>query len=475
MDAPQGVRGLTAHIEPEAKGVEAMAQMIRASGKAYSVFDAARAVLASGDRFHAKLKLAPESDTKFTLVKSDGSIFLSRDEAFAYLLQSDLLDHFYRVEQIELEEPKGNFTSIAICGMTGTQLGPPSHHAYQTTLHKIHREHFWNMPFEDYKRRVRTEATPEAVEKWKASQKHGTHWVDIITQVPEGTEPQRFKSRAEMEADFRKRHAEALLSEATDTTISGSIPKNHLSPALYNALRRAVDEARTHLLATAQQLCAGFEQLGLKLFKRRGGKLWVSRIRPRALEPGVVLSDRIAKMLEVVKAKPGIPVKQLVEIIAPSEAEVPAAPKEKTKSVKEEKPVAEAPLAEVSTADTAITDVVVIEETKTESAIIPEVEAPAATQPPAKAAAPLVQLKVEQVNALKDLHWLNSEGYVIEYADGIVFIGVTEPPPAKPKPVKAALEIVLPEEVAIAEVEAPPVVPSIVDQIEAPPSPLSDE
>ena len=394
--------------------------MIRSAGKSYSVFDAARLVLTSGDRFHVRLTLAPESNLKFTIIAAEPAVFLSRDEALSHLLHSDILDHFYRAEDVELEEPKGNFTSVAICGMTGELLGPPSHHAYQTTLHKIHRERFANMPFEDYKRRVRTDATPEAVEKWKESQKRSRQWVDIITQLPEGTEPKRFKSRTEMEADFRKHHAEPLLSEAMETVIAGNIPKERLSPALYNALRRAVDEARKHLLSTAQLLCTGFEKQGLKLFKRRGGKLWVSRTRPRTLEQGVVLSDRIAKMLEVIKAKPGISVKQLVEIIAPAEiieagkAEVAesAIPAAEAAPVEEAEPVSEVP-ATGETSDTVETPVVA-----PKPAVVKEVVP--------------VKLSAEQMNALKNLHWLNSEGYVIEYADGIVFIGVNEPPPAKP-------------------------------------------
>ena len=67
------------------------------------------------------------------------------------------------------------------------------------------------------------------------------------------------------------------------------------------------------------------------------------------------------------------------------------------------------------------------------------------------------ELSVEQLNALKDLHWLNSEGYVIEYADGLVFIGVTDPPPAKPKAVKAAPVKILPEENASAKTEETPI------------------
>jgi hypothetical protein len=362
--------------------------MIRAAGKSYSVFDAAKLVLSSGDRFDVAFSLDAPGAPKFTTVPADGSVWLSRDEAMAHLMQSDAAASCYRAETIDLEEPKGNFTSVAVCGLSGEMLGPPNHHSYQTALHRIHREKFFEMPFEDFKRRVRTDSTPEAVEKWKESQKHGTQWVDIKVETPEGEEPRRFKSRAEMEAHFRSHHAETLLGETARATVPGNIPKKLLSPGLYFALRKAVDEARKHLLGIAQQLCAGFEKHGLKLFKRRGGKLWVSRTRPRLLDSSVVLSDRVAKIIEHVKAKPGIQMKELIERVAPGGAEEP-------------------PVAQPS---------------------------PDAAPPADAAPSPHDQ---ERIQVLKDLHWLNSEGYLIEYSDGAVFIGVIEPPPAKPKPAKA--------------------------------------
>lgn len=400
-----------------------MAQMIRTAGKAYSVFDAAKLVLASGDRFRVSFALAAETNAKFSVIPADSSVWVSREEAMAHLIQSDVLNQYYRQDEIELEEPKGNFTSIAICGMSGELLGPPSHHSYQSTLHKIHRERFYNLHLEDYKRRIRTDNSPEIIEKWKESQKRGQQWTDLKAEVPEGGEAPKFKSRAEMESHFRTHHAETLITEAAQVMVAGNIPKKNLSPGLYHALRKGVDEARKHLLPTAQQLCGGFEKQGLKLFKRRGGKLWVSRVRPRLLETGVVLSDRIAKMLEIIKAKPGIKVKPLLEAIAPSAATT-------------EKP-----------------------------AVSEEAQAAPSAETPVAASA---EASSEQLQVLKDLHWLNSEGYVIEYSDGIVFIGVNEPPPAKPKAVKPvaveATEKVEPEEVvAVTEEAETPAAPEVTD------------
>lgn len=409
-EGPKPVVGLKVQVEPEGRATEAMAAMIRTAGKAYSVFDAARLVLASGDRFHLKFALPVDSPQKLYAIVADSSLWLSKEEALSHFLHSEALKEFYRTEEVELEEPKGNFTSIGICGMSGELLGPPSHHSYQSTLHKLHRERFSNLPFEEYKRRVRTDNSPEAIEKWKASQKHSVQWVWLKGEVAEGEEPVRLKSRTEMETHFRKNHADGLVSEVTEVTIAGNIPKHLLSTALYLHLRGAVDEARKHLLQTAQLLCSGFEHHGLKLFKRRGGKLWVSRIRPRALDAGVVLSDRINKILELVKIKPGIHTKELIETIAPSA------------------PVAEAAPVVAAVAEEA-TPAVVAEE---------GAEAPPAAAPEVVAKTP--ELNSDQVQVLKDIHWLNSEGYVIEYADGVVFPGVTEPPPAKPK--KAPAEVV---------------------------------
>lgn len=408
-------------------------------------------MLQSGDRYHVKFSVPATSAVKLCTIPADGSVWLSREEAVAHFLHSEGIKEFYRVENIELEEPKGVFNSIAVCGMTGEILGPTSHHSYQTSLHRIHRERFSDMRFEDYKRRVRTENTPEIIEKWKESQKHGQVWIYLTPSLEEGAEPLKLKSRAEMEAHFRKTHAQNLVHETNDAWVAGNIPKKNLAPSLYHALRRAVEDARKHLLPVAQLLCTGFEGQGLKLFKRRGGKLWVSRTRPKALDNSVVLSDRIAKLVELIKAKPGIATKDLVELVAPSgpKAEIKEVPAPAESAPAPEPQAEEAPASEVvdATSESAT------EATQETSPEATAAEA-SATEAVSEAAAPAgPQWTDDQLHALQDLHWLNSEGYVIEYSDGIVFIGVTEPPPPKPKASKQQ-SATTPAAPGTAEVEA---------------------
>ena len=367
-------------IEPEEKSAEALANHIRTSGHAFSMFDAARLVLAGGDRFHARFTCAPER-TSGLFMSADGGLFLTRDEATQHLLRSGALETFYRSEEIELEEPKGDFKSVGICGFSGELIAPPNHHSFQSTIIRLHRERFSNMPLEDYKRRIRVESDPELVTKWKENQKKGMRWIWLKDQPAEGAEPTTLNSRAEMESHFRRMHGDDAVKEVREALVIGNIDKSKLSHVLHILLRNAVETARKHLFEMSQKLGGNFERRGLKLFKRRAGKLFVCRVKPKAVDSGLVFSARVTKILEVLKGKSGIMLHDLVEAICPS-------------------PPAEAPAEGETPIKTAPTD--------------------------------------EQITVIKDIRWLANEGYVIEYSDGMVFLGVQGEPQTPKAAVPAA-------------------------------------
>ncbi|WP_395716342.1 hypothetical protein [Prosthecobacter sp.] len=356
-------------IYPDDKAVDALASHVRQSGHAFSMFDASRLVLAGGDRFVVRYRCAEERPTGLFNVPGDGSLFLTRDEALAHVLRGAALDEFYRAEDIELEAPKGEFQSVAVCGMSGEIIAPPSHHSYQTGLIRLHRERFANMPFEDFKRRVKVEANPELVAKWKEQMSKGRRWVCLKLETPEGGEPVSFNSRADMEAHFRRTFGNDAVIEVREANVHGNIDKQKLSPALFIMLRQAVDAARKHLFEISQKLGAGLERRGLKLFKRRAGKQFVCRVKPRAVENGMVFSDRLADIVKILKDNHGMTMQALVEAIMPSPPPMdgadPNAPKQPTEG---------------------------------------------------------------QLGVIKDIRWLANEGYVIEYSDGMVFLGVQGEP-----------------------------------------------
>ncbi len=374
-------------VHPDDKSLESLSAYIRSTGHAFSLFDVARLVLADGERFGVRFLCEDSRAQPLIRVPADGSLFLTRDEALRHVLSSSALETWYRVEEIELEEPKGNFPSVAICGLSGELLGPASHHSFQTAIIRLHRERYANMPLEDYKRRIRTEADPELVQKWKDQQRKAVRWIPLTPEDGGEEAPAPLSTRHDMETHFRRHHGEQAIAETRDVTVPGSIDKKQISPALFILLRQAVESARKHLFEMSQKLSAGFDRRGLKTFKRRAGKMFVCRVRPRAIDPSTVFAERLTAIVERLKNAPGgLQVTALVKSLAPDTEPAPPAAEESNETNK---------AAPADAAATALND--------------------------------------DQVATLKDLRWLANEGYIIEYSDGLVCLGVQGEHPA-PKP-----------------------------------------
>lgn len=419
-DRPQIPTGIKVTVEPEDKAIDALSQHVKSQSRAFSLFDAARLVLAGPERHRVKVECEAERLIGLFKVTSDGALFETREEALRYLLRSpEASAAYYSMEEVEIEEPKGVFANVAVCGMSGEVLGPTSHHSYQTTLKRLHNERYGHMPFEEYRRRVRVESSPELIEKWKEQQRKATKWTWLKGEVVEGQEPVSFTSRNEYETHFRRVHGDELVQEVREAVVHATAKREQLSPGLGRLLRRHIEEAKKHLFELSQKIAHGLDRRGLKLFKRRGGKMFVSRVKPRAIDPGVVFTPRISTIVEHIKNEPGIQTAKLAEQLAP---------------VAKEEPVAAAAPVE------------------------------------GEAEAPVKQLTEDQKGLLVDLHWLADEGYVIAYSDGALFLGVQGEPPHHSSEAKAAAAQA-PKDEASAEAQSTEAAPEATETAE----PASEE
>jgi hypothetical protein len=128
----------------------------------------------------------------------DDTLWLSEDAAVHHVLDRHF-STFYRPERTKIDPPKGTYTFVAQCGMSGAILGPPNYHDYQNQLRKLHAERFSRMPFEAFKAKVRIVKDEETVKKWFEEQSWKTEFVCL--NVPE---PLKVGTRAEVEAHFRQ-------------------------------------------------------------------------------------------------------------------------------------------------------------------------------------------------------------------------------------------------------------------------------
>jgi hypothetical protein len=387
---------------PEERGVESLARQIKMTGRAYPLFEIAQMILQKPER-HAvvfDIKKNPEGQPiqPLFVCALDDTLWLSEAESIAHVLRKHF-GTFYQAERTPTEPPKGKYTFVAQCGMSGTILGPPNYHDYQNQLRKLHNERFSKMPFEVYKSRVRIVRDEEVVKKWVDDQSWKTEY--LCLNMPE---PLRLPNMDEVEKHFRETHKENIIKPVESHTLNGSAARNLRSPDLVRLVRSVTEDQRRFPLQIATVLSQQFASHGLQFFKVNKTITHVAVARPHYLDLALIpVSEGVKRILEFIDTHPKSNRRQLIETLAPSPPEPPA-----PQPAPEGQPAAQAPTAGPTPEQTAV---------------------------------------------ISDLHWLIHQGHVIEFANGILETAkkpILRPPkPEKQKPAESA-----PTGAAVAEATA---------------------
>ena len=367
------------------------------SGRAYPLFDIARLILQKPERhqvmFSVKKKDGAVVQPLFVCALDD-SIWLSEDAAIGHVLNKHFAT-FYQTERTPTEPPKGKYTFVAQCGMSGVILGPPNYHDYQNQLRKLHAERFSRMPFEMFKSRVKIVRDEETIKKWVDEQSFKTEYACL--NVPEAT---RLASREAVDKHFRETHKEAIIKSVESHTIGGNAARNLREPGLVRLVRQGWEDQRRFPLQLATTLSQKFAGFGLQFFKVNKTVTHVSVARPHYLDLETTpVSEGVKRIVDFINATPKCTRRKLIEALAPTPKAGPAAP---------------APVAPAEGNAPAA-----------EPAAAPAPAAPANPEPTA-----------EQTALIADLHWLIHQGHVIEFANGIMETA-KKPVPKPPKPAKA--------------------------------------
>lgn len=436
MPAP----GIKAGIEPSRPAIEGLTKHIKETLRAFPLADLAKMILNARERY--QVRFSGQDDRKLYRCPADGSVWLSREEAIAHLLNSPAIENFYVAEDVEVEAPSGNFNVVAVCGLSGTILGPPNHHEYQRNIVRLHQERFANMSLERFKSRIQMESGEEAIGRWKEQVSRVRQYrlkselaviekneeeatpeptgdsavetvepetaveapeeifmevepaeeVVAVESTPEIEEAQVEESDAEPESEeivessietakpapgglviksteelarhFRENYADKAVREVKEAVVPGDIPGRLLSSGLLAHLRQEGERLRRGFpLDLIQTLCRDLEKKGLKFFKRGRKALHVAAVRPREIDPAVTLTEQIQQIVDFVIASPRTTVAGMLE------------------------------------------------------ALVPEFKMPE------KGMEEVVELSEESKTVLKNLRWLTSEGYVLEFPDTTLTIG----------------------------------------------------
>src|SRR5579883_2071360 len=185
-EPPAPLPEVTVTLMPDDKGVDSLSRQIKMSGRSFPLFDIAQMILQKPERQQVRFEVKKKPDGTIAqplfLCAVDDTLWLSEQEAVDHLLNKHF-GMFYQAEKTPTDPPKGTYTFVAQCGMSGVILGPPNYHDYQNQLHKLHAERFSRMPFEMFKSRVKIVREEAVVKKWVEDQSFKTEYTCL--NVPE--------------------------------------------------------------------------------------------------------------------------------------------------------------------------------------------------------------------------------------------------------------------------------------------------
>ena len=430
---------LTVAFVPEDKGVEQLARQIRMTGRAYPLFQIAQLILQKAERYSVQLTAKKKADgtpaQQIFVCALDDTPWTSEEEAVAHVLKNHFAT-FYQVDRTPCDPPKGVYTFVAQCGMSGVILGPPNYHDYQNQLRKLHAEKFSRMPFDVFKARVKIVKDEAVVKKWIEDQSFKTEFTCL--NVPE---PLKLPTMEDVEKHFRATHKDAIIKPVETYIVAGLPSRSLRSGGLQRLIRQEWEHQRHFPLPVATKLSQQFATHGLQFFKVNKTVTHVSVARPQYLDiESNPVSDGIRRIVEYINANAKL---HAQEIGGGAGAHAQSRPQSSrrgrcgTRQGRSARGRAAAPAAG---------EVV---------AAAPAAPVPA---PPAEPQAPAPT--PEQTAVMLDLHWLIHQGAVLEFADGRM--ETAKKPLPKPvrlekkdeKPVAAALAAA-PEAAPIAVAETP--------------------
>ena len=389
-----------------------MVEAMKQAQRAYALFDIAKLVLNKPERHLVKFTGKPAADgtrQPLFLATPGENVFLRQDEAVRFVLRQQGATIF-KEKKTPIDPPKGNFTFVSRCGITGVWLGPPNYHEYQSRLVRHHQQRLRHIPFEEFKSRIQTVRDPDAVKAWVDSMSAKTEYECILD-----PEPKTFATYGELETHFVETHLAQFITAAPEVRISGAASRQLPNAALLETVRLAWQQERKFPLKTANEMRGRLRHEGFHFFKDPKGVTYISRIKTQRFESMSHLTDQIQSILVYLRAHYGCTRKQLIAHFVPKPvvtAPAPVPTPEPAAAVSTPAPAADAPAPTPDVAAAA-------------GAPVPDAVTPAVAAP--------VTLSAED-RVLADLHWLIQDGYVVEFSNGRLWALADKPPQPPPKP-----------------------------------------
>src|SRR5438445_487949 len=121
-ETPPPLPALLVTFLPDDKGVESLSRQIKISGRSFPLFDIAQMILQKPERHLVRFEIEKKPDGQpiqpLFVCAIDDTPWLSEEEAVGHVLERHF-GMFYNAEKTPTDPPKGVYTFVAQCGMSG--------------------------------------------------------------------------------------------------------------------------------------------------------------------------------------------------------------------------------------------------------------------------------------------------------------------------------------------------------------------
>jgi len=376
--APEVLFNFTMDVSffPEDAPFNKLVELMKHLKRTYQLFEIAHILLEKPERYVVVAKNLPSPDgTVKSLFCAQPMNLPYEDEISAKNAAIDYrISELFEKVQVEREVPKGNFQVVNKCGITGEVLGAPNWHRYNEFLREFHRERVPNVSYERFISNITSSRSQSDIDTWLANMKNHTAYKLIETgDIFDTYENASNYVSVKFAGDLVRSYEHVRLSAANVEKLPRGRIRNNIEQQRARQIKFPLE--------TANNLRGRLRRTGFTIYKRGSkGYAFVCAVRRKFLIEGEKLSEMPQQIHDFLTLNQGLTAAEFpykfLSVENPAEVKTP-------KSLAEEN----------------------------NSEVVSEKTIPVITEIDEETAAKISSLANE-------LHWLVSEGYVVEYSDG---------------------------------------------------------
>lgn len=305
---------VTIDFYPNDENYESIIATLKASRKTYELFEVAKKFLEKPEQYAMVIKKKDTCvDTTLYLTTDDDFIFNTEDEAVHHVL-SNHIDKYFEVSEREIECPKGNFSSVNKCGITGKILCPSNYHDYHRLLLEHHERFLPHLSFEEVEKRIEKVTDSETIENWKSAASKISVYIPKESSSEEA--PKELISFFDIKQYFNNFLKSKAITPFKSVRISGEtfkkMPKNLLSKSIFVTIERE----KKFPLNMSNNLRGLLRRSGFSIYKLGGknGISYLSPVRRKFRTPDTTFADNIQIIIQNIDNHPKITPEELFKL-----------------------------------------------------------------------------------------------------------------------------------------------------------------